>query len=713
MDSIELDEYFINQEVPYVKPFYSIAIRDDQEILKWFKDTDDTLQNYFRPLFNEQRRNLKLFLGAGLNPKYINAEIADFINYNEDADQTDAIYINELYRYTMDQVATIVSNELTVQVIPNNIEFSDKMATMVTKQWLDSISYDLKIDIMRTKWEIQKKIFGEAFVIPQWNPDKGDLKQDIMDLFGKGDEDGVVAFMQLDEEGRPLPMNDSIRVGDVDFENPLPYHVIIDPQQKYDDAEWFYWISFKDIYYLKKKFPKLNFSEDTNRNYQDAWFSEDVDPKKKKIYNFYHKPNAFLPYGWHIICTSDVVIKSCPVFVLDLINSQKLPIARFTDLDYGFGIRGTPILYRNLLNIEGGYNKISNQIYNNLEIESPKIIVHETAAFDGRRMPTGIAVFEYRGNVEPKIVTPSTNTTSIFKFREELKKNMDEMARQTPMVRGDTPNAQLDSFVALQHFEDLRQQLASPDIKNHNDAMATLYRLLIVFASSNYKKEDQRLLKIIGKNNKVELSYFDPENLMRSYDVRITTTGNLANTKAARTQLMINIKKDFPHLIQDTVFMDVLGLSHSEKMITSITTAVNAAEAENQDMLSGIRVEPPEKYEDLITHWDIHRVPLQSLDWKHSDERIKEALIYHMEATEKLMFEMAKEDITGAFKARLSTLPQFPLMYTPEPVNMPQPIQAQGEGGGETLVPEEEAQTPPSLIPQQSEQGVQDEVLAQ
>jgi hypothetical protein len=282
-------------------------------------------------------------------------------------------------------------------------------------------------------------------------------------------------------------------------------------------------------------------------------------------------------------------------------------------------------------------------------------------------MDGGITVWEWKGNIKPTIETPSTNTSSIFKFREDLKKSLLEMGMQTPMTRGDTPNAQLDSFIALQHFEDQRVQLASADIKGHIKAIENLYRMMMMIARDKMEPGDQRLIKIVGRNNKMNLKYFTPENLSRVYDVKITTTGNLANSKAARTQLIMTIKREFPELMSNEVFVDMLGLSSSDKFMNAITAAVNSAEMENEDMLNGEEVLPAERYEDLITHWDTHRIPLQSQEFKLAPPKIKMLFEMHMTATEKLMFEQGAESET--FAARLSQLKQFPIFFSPAPNN--------------------------------------------
>lgn len=677
----QLEGWLINQEIPTISPFYLQNTSDDKAILNWFKDTDSVLYDFYHTFFREQRNNLQLFLAAGLNPKYLSAEVADFVNYNSDSDQMPGLYLNELYRYTMDQVSLIVSNEITPHALPNNEEYNDKVAAKVVKEWLLSMMYDMDFDLWRIRWEIQKKVFGEAFAVVEWDEQSGDIHPEALEFFDEDlpyyDDEGN----EIEEEGKKLKIKKNLRIGDIKLRNPVPWNVQIDPQQCSQDSQWFWYTDWVDTNYLSKKYKGKRFEPSPINNRLNGYVGSPKESiNRTKVYYFWHKSHEFMPMGRKIICTEQVMIKNEPLKSRELINKKALPLVRFTDLDYGYGSRSIPILYRNMRNIADGYNKLSNQIYNNLEIESPKILVHVSAGFDGRRMPTGIVVFEWEGSHPPTIITPSTNTSSIFKFREDLKKNMDEMARQTPMVRGDTPNSQLDSFVALQHFEDLRVQQADPDIKGHLKCLQNLFKLMITIAKDNYDPNDGRLIKILGKHNQFQLKYFDPQNLMKVYDVTISTTGSLANSKAIRTQLMIDIKDKFPHLVQDELFIDTLGLSHSEKFMNAITNAVSTAEAENQDMFNGVPTTPPERYEDLITHWDTHRIPMQTLDFKLAPKEVKDLFEMHMTATEKLMYEVASE--SQAFAARLSGLKQFPLFYAPAPVNAPKPMLGEGDVQG-------------------------------
>jgi hypothetical protein len=685
MSELELSKYFMTKKVPYVKPLYNIDYKKEAPILDWFREVSFNLTEYYRPLFREQKANLAFFLGAGVNPNWASPYTQIYANTSDIFSSTEQIFINDLYRLVMDQVTMIVSHELVPDVLPNTEDYSDKVACNVVKDWLESMNYTLGIEEWRFRWEVQKKLFGESFAIVLWNPHIGDIHP-LAKKYVDEDLDLV------DEEGKqvtgigdvPLKIRKNMRIGDVEIINPMPWDVMIDPEIYDRDANWFWWVEYKSIDYLKKKYPKFNWEMKTDRGpdtqYDVYTNTEKQSPNKRKIFYLFHRSHEFLPEGRFIVCSDDHMLVNEPITMPTLVNNQDLPKIHFKDLDIGIGSRGIPIVFRNCKNLSDANNRVANQIYNNIEMESPKMFVHETSGVDAQRMPNGTTAIEWHGNIKPTIETPQTNTSAIFNFWKQIQTSMDQVALQNPLVKGETPNAQLDSFIALQYFEDQRTQLAAPDIKGHIKAMEQFYRLTITVARDKYKPDDGRLIKILGKHNTYQLKYFDPINLQKSYDVHISTTGNLANSKAARTQMMISIMEKFPGMITNEVFLDMLGLSHSKKFMNAITASVSSAEAENHDMMGGQQILPPARFEDLISHWDTHRIPMQTLDFKQSPVEVQDIFIGHVAATEKLMFEQASEN--PMFAQKLEQLRQFPMFYTPKPVNEPIPQPEVEEGMG-------------------------------
>jgi len=683
MSEIELSKYFLTKKIPYTRPLYNIKIKDDKEVLDWFRECSFGLSEYFRPLFREQKSNLAFFIGAGVNPNWASPYTQIYANTSDISSPTEQIFINDMYRLVMDQVTIVVSHELVPDVLPNSEDYSDKVACNVVKDWLESMSYNLSTEEWRFKWEVQKKIFGESFAIVLWNPNAGDIhplaKKYAKEDVGMVDETGQ-PISDLSE--KPMKIRKNMRIGDIQLINPMPWDMMIDPQVNTKDSNWFYWVEYLDVDYLKKKYPKHTWdTKKTNgpeTQYDFYTNTEKENPNKRKIFYLYHRSHEFMPEGRYIVAADDYVLVNEPISMPTIVNNQDFPLVHFKDLDLGLGNRGTPILFRNCKNLSDASNRISNQIYNNLEMESPKMFVHESCGVDAQRMPNGTTAIEWHGNIKPTIETPQTNTESIFKFQQEIGKRMDQTALQNPLVKGETPNAQLDSFVSLQYFEDMRTQLAAPAIREHIRAMEQLFRLMITIAKDKYQPDDGRLIKILGRHNTYQLKYFDPINLQKSYDVHITTTGNLANSKAARTQMLLSIKREFPDMLTNEVFMDMLGLSHSKKFMNAITAAVSSAESENQDMMGSKRVLSPTRFEDLITHWDMHRIPMQTMDFKQSPPEIQELFIGHVAATEKLMYEQAAE--SPLFLQKIDALRQFPMFYTPRPVNEPPPLPMGAEG---------------------------------
>jgi hypothetical protein len=704
MSEIELSKYFLTKKIPYVKPLFNIDLNKESEVLDWFRECSYGLSEYFRPLFREQKANLAFFIGAGVNPNWASPYTQIYANTSDIYSSTEQIFINDMYRLVMDQVSLIVSHELVPDVLPNSEDYSDKVACNVVKDWLESMNYTLGIEEWRFRLEVQKKLFGESFAVVMWNPNMGDIhplakKYVDEDIDMVDEEDQPIT----DIGNMPVKLRKNMRIGDIQIINPMPWDVIKDPQINDKDSNWFYWVEYLDVDYLKKKYPKFNWDTKTDRGpdtqYDVFTNTEKENSNKRKIFYLYHRSHEFMPEGRFIVASDDHVLVNEPITMPTIVNNQDLPVIHSRDLDIGLGNRGNPILFRNCKNLSDANNRIANQIYNNLEMESPKMFVHETSGVDAQRMPNGTTAIEWHGNIKPTIETPQTNTSAIFNFQQSIQKVMDQIALQNPLVKGETPNAQLDSFVALQYFEDQRTQLAAPGIKGHIRSMEQLYRLMITIAKDKYRPDDGRLIKILGKHNTYQLKYFDPINLQKSYDVHITTTGNLANSKAARTQMLLSIKREFPNILTDEVFMDMLGLSHSKKFMNAITSAVSTAEAENQDMMSGKPVLSPERFEDLIAHWDTHRIPMQTLDFKQSPEEVQELFIGHVAATEKLMFEQAAEN--PMFGEKLGQLRQFPMFYTPKPVNEPVPQPEMGLEEEGAPAPEQPSIPPEELQEEQ------------
>ena len=87
---------------------------------------------------------------------------------------------------------------------------------------------------------------------------------------------------------------------------------------------------------------------------------------------------------------------------------------------------------------------------------------------------------------------------------------------------------------------------------------------------------------------------------------------------------------------------------------------------------------------------------MQGQEFKLAPPEVLELFERHVTATEKLMFEQGVE--SPVFAQRLATLKQFPIFYTPTPMNEPPPPPMGAELGGvpeQKSTPTEAMESPP------------------
>src|SRR5690606_31119734 len=141
------------------------------------------------------------------------------------------------------------------------------------------------------------------------------------------------------------------------------------------DSNWFLWVEYVEVDYLKKKFPDFQWDTNSDRGpstqYDVFTNAEKENPNRRKITYLYHRSHEFMPEGRYMVTSDEHVLVNKPLTMPTIINNQDLPIIHFKDLDIGMGNRGIPILFRNCKNISNASNQITNQMYNNIEMESP------------------------------------------------------------------------------------------------------------------------------------------------------------------------------------------------------------------------------------------------------------------------------------------------------------------------------------------------------
>jgi len=200
-----------------------------------------------------------------------------------------------------------------------------------------------------------------------------------------------------------------------------------------------------------------------------------------------------------------------------------------------------------------------------------------------------------------------------------------------------------------------------------------------------YDESDERMIRVIGKNNAWMTKFFDVAYLEKDYDIRIQNSSALPRSLAARTQTLLDLNERFPDQFTSEQVIDLLDLGQSDKFIDSATVAVKTAQAENEELLKDTQDAlseeqlAPKEFENHILHWREHTRMVQEYSFKYqTPEAVQERMINHIMAHEMLMMDGAKKN--PKFAEELSKLALFPLFYTQEMAIMSQP-EAQGMPG--------------------------------
>ena len=273
----------------------------------------------------------------------------------------------------------------------------------------------------------------------------------------------------------------------------------------------------------------------------------------------------------------------------------------------------------------------------------------------------GRTIVQYQGNIPPVLVQMNPTSQTTLAIREKIQEEIGSMMGVHPISSG-TPPKGVTAAVALQFLNEQENERNISDIAKHNNFLVELAKMTISVAGDYYKPDDGRMLRILGKENKHLLKFFDQANLHKDYDVRIQNSSALPQSKAARLERVLQTMQYAPNILPPERWVELLDFGSTEKMNTLITEAIQSAESQVEDILEGLPVEEPKEWEDQYLHLSVYYKKIQARSFKEEVPVDRQAqLIMHIKTTEMLADAKAKK--SPLFASRLANLPQFPMFW--------------------------------------------------
>lgn len=692
------------------KPLWSLNLDDPEQskaVHQWLWSELEYLKEEHRERIQRVLRCNALYRGV----QYAQQETREE-RFVQTATQIQKITVNQIYDLVQQKVSRLIKYRPGMVVLPSNDEFQDKLAAENVEAWLKHIWYTQKFDgDLQPDFVRAAKVDGEAFLFIEWDQDQGDYvaefdqalqdKLEVEQEVTLTDESGRPV---LDSSGKPIKVTGPIYKGDVAYKFFRTTDVLYPKHPKWDMTDYIFRRELMTVESARLRWPEaadVLVSDDGASIYDAEKFQVRKTRRNEVvIWKLFHRRTKEMPRGVEIAFTHKGVIYSKRVKA----KHRKLPCARLVDVALNGESSGYSAI-NNISGIHGVYNNMTNSIVKNqMLVAHPKWIV-PAGTVKLESLGNDITIVQFKGPVPPQLMQMNPTAPEMFQFREVLKQEMQQVYGVYGVSRGEPPPG-IKAGVALQYLGEQESERQNEDVLRYNEFLKDVADLTVAVAAVEYTKDEKRMIRMIGQNKAWTVRAFNPEHLHKNYDIRVQNSSALPQSKAAKTQTLLDLSQQFPDQLDGARVLDMLDLAQDDKFIDEATQSVRAAEAENEGLLNpttGIPVAEPAEYEDHVKHWSIHATRIRAWDFKHRIPKEQQNLMReHVLAHEFMMVERAK--LIPEFLEELKALKGFPMFYKDPSVTRAADMESSvmgPVGGGMGMMPGAPMGAPMEGMPQE------------
>lgn len=621
--------------------------KNKKNFLEWKNNTLQPLLNMNRERVHEQSQNLYWYTGEWEWLLHGRRAVTPGSTYQGADRRVNPVVINHLYDLTEQRISRLSRYKPAFDVLPANEEYRDRVNATLQKKILDFIARRQQVDFKITELERWNSVFGEIYLMLQWDESSGD---------------------KVGKEGK--------RTGDVTWKIKDPRWIFLDPKKSYDACRW----AFEIVEVLNEK--------EAERKY-DIKLSDAASPQGDElkelgyyevakgdvvVWRFIYKPDEMLPNG--------LIVTWCNGEVISFENEEypyshgEFPWERHTDIDVPSRLHGVSF-YRNLKVMQHLYNKQTAMIARNIALCAHPKWMMPRGACNIKALGNTATVVEFKGPSAPQLVTFQTTSPEVFGFRDSLRDEMSIIAGIQGVSRGEPPPG-VKAGIALQFLEEQEASRANTQIIKHNDLIRRAFSKTASVVGDYYPKTSkERLIRIVGKSNEWSVASLAGLKASSGYDIVILNSTALSESKAGRIQQIIELNQYCPGLVSPEQQADILDLAQPNKFYDIATAAIKQAESENEDILDGRKVSDPSRFEEHVQHWKTHMIRMQSRVFKEMvPEEEQQALFDHVGMHEMLMFEILQTNPN--YQQLLQQIPNWPIFFKLPPPMPVAPLPAPG-----------------------------------
>lgn len=569
---------------------------------------------------------------------------------------------NEIREFVRSMRAMLMSQKLVPKIFPNTNELEDESAAILGEQllvWMDTANDGEFLDEKEkvVDWTV---IAGTAF---------------------------MRCYPQMDS-GRWFTTKDGIlKEGDVCAEAVIPFNVVLDPMG--DSLQKKRWVGIKSL--KAKEWVEDTFKVKLTQGSSDVqtvdyerrlmkivsqvspWKGAGIetsllsqDEEEQVLFREVEfRPTEKYPHGRYVVVCNNqliadmdrMIIKSEPgkwFYSLTDFHYNRFP-GRFWS-DSGINDLISP---QNAINETDQMLSVNRKSLGRNRVSMPTGAVIKRINEGG----TGFLAFEYDGRTsggqKPEIMQGVPLPTQILEERAIQKAQFQDSAGDPKNVlKGQAPSAQ-SSGVQVDILRETAERSHYPDVDRFNRSLTRVYKKRLMLAQEVFT--EKRVLKIVGKGNKVEIKQFLGSDLKDNTDVKLELDNGLSTTRSGQLQLLMDMaaKGYLGDLTQDaelrTEFLRRAGLSgFSEQVNADIARAEKENSCIAMGSFEGIfllddeqeqavdeqgnpqQQEPTVLQEDPLFMWDAHPLHIEthrryliSAQFRDLDEKAKKVATHH------------------------------------------------------------------------------------
>jgi hypothetical protein len=490
------------------------------------------------------------------------------------------VTINRIRAIIRTELAKITKSKPQFNVIAASNEEEDIDAGKVGTQAVDFVWRNSNMDEKRFKTALWQITTGSAPLKTWWNPKLGDEAR-----LNTLDEQGEFA---LDEQGQEVMQNKAL--GDIDNSVVSPFNFKFDPSAtEFEEAKWCVEDILRTTDEVKETYG-VEVSPDgalSSTNLFNGILAningQQTDYKPAKVKNgvivkeYWELKSVKYPKGRHITIANGKLLQ------YEDNPYDRLPYFFFAHNLVPGRVHGSSNI-EDLIPIQREYNKTRTQRrLNQNRTGNPRFLSEVGSLIDEPTNEPGEHLEFHRGFNIPQWETPPPEPGHIQAELELQLRDFEDVSGIHEVSQGNAPTG-VKSGIAISFLQEQDETKFGPIVHNIESTYEKWAQFVLVLIQKNYI--EPRMIKIVGKNNQVEVKEFQGSDLKGNTDAKVVAGSAMPKSTAARQDFVLNLWDR--HILSDPQkALKLLEFGAIEEVFEDLSIDVNQAKAEQKQWLKG------------------------------------------------------------------------------------------------------------------------------